>query len=427
MPFEMTNDEARMKDEKETGRSSFVIRHSEIRHSPRARLLQGIVSILAGASLGAPNACAATVASDAASNPAYSAETGGAWKGLTPTADENPLGSDDGGVGFQAWDFAGGFHYPNQSPYGRLNHFIDGVDFAASSFNNLGSPAFGLTNANVAFGGATSSARRAFESPLSVGSTVSLEFDNPLLAPLNQFAPSGFIIRLNAGLGAQAAERFAIFATSNFIGGAWAVSDAAGVSNLSLASMATSQGAEFRFTLAGTESYLFEVRPLNGGNPLATRSGTLAQPGSGAIISLDVVMYDNGSGNGQPGPAAQPTGEREFFFNNLLVTSAGAAGDYDADGDADGADFLLWQRTLGSSSNLAADGNNNGVVDAGDLQVWRQRFGQASAAGSAAAVPEPTTFLLPAILAVGWAIRHRRQRAIRASAAVDGSGTIPMA
>src|SRR4051812_38524046 len=99
--------------------------------------------------LGAESIHAATIASDIASNAAYAAESGGAWKGLNPTADENPAGSDDGGIGFQVWDFSGGFHYPTQSPYGRLNHFIDGVDFAHSSFNNLGSKGFGLTNANV--------------------------------------------------------------------------------------------------------------------------------------------------------------------------------------------------------------------------------------------------------------------------------------
>jgi len=378
---------------------------------PRTRLLQVVISALAGASVCSPNACAAILASDAASNPAYSAETDGAWKGLNPTANENPPGDDDGGVGFQAWDFAGGFHYPSQSPYGRLNHFIDGVDFPPSSLNHLGLPAFALTNANVAFGGATSSARRPFESPLSLGSTVSLKFDNPMLAPLNPFAPSGFIIRLNAGSGVQATERFALFATSNFNSGAWAVSDSVGMSDLALASMATSQGAEFRFTLTGQESYSFEVRPLNGGNPLATRSGMLAQAGSGAITSLDVVMYDNGSGNGQIGPAAQPTGEREFFFNDLLVISAGAPGDYDGDGDADGADFMVWQRTLGSSMTLAADGNKNGVVDAGDLQLWRQGFGQVPAAVAAVAAPEATCGILITVSAVYWSMRGTWRRA----------------
>src|SRR3954467_15282069 len=87
-------------------------------------------------SLGTP------VAADDAANIAYAAETGGAWKGLNPTSTENPPGTDNGGYGFQAWDFAGGFHDSALSPYGNLNHFIDGVDFTHSTFNNLGAPAF---------------------------------------------------------------------------------------------------------------------------------------------------------------------------------------------------------------------------------------------------------------------------------------------
>src|SRR5687768_15619119 len=72
-------------------------------------------------------ASAALAASDVASNPAYAAEAGGAWKGLNPTVNENPPGADDGGFGFEPWNFRRGQHAAAQSPYGRLNHFIDGV------------------------------------------------------------------------------------------------------------------------------------------------------------------------------------------------------------------------------------------------------------------------------------------------------------
>ena len=56
------------------------------------------------------NSISAPVAADSASNIAYAPETGGAWKGLNSTAAENPPGSDNGGYGFQPWDFAGGYH-----------------------------------------------------------------------------------------------------------------------------------------------------------------------------------------------------------------------------------------------------------------------------------------------------------------------------
>lgn len=54
-------------------------------------------------------------------------------------------------------------------------------------------------------------------------------------------------------------------------------------------------------------------------------------------------------------------------------------GDFDADGDVDGADFLVWQRGFGTT------------YDAADLAAWKANFGSAPAIG---AVPEPSTMLL---------------------------------
>src|SRR5688500_14924681 len=93
-------------------------------------------------------ASAITIASDSASDPAYTFEADGAWKGQYPNNDQheaNPPGNDNGGTGFEPWRFSGGFHL-DDGPYGAVNHFIDGVDFPTSPFNNLGSPAFGLGN-----------------------------------------------------------------------------------------------------------------------------------------------------------------------------------------------------------------------------------------------------------------------------------------
>jgi hypothetical protein len=64
-------------------------------------------------------------------------------------------------------------------------------------------------------------------------------------------------------------------------------------------------------------------------------------------------------------------------------------GDYARDGRVDGTDFLLWQRTLGSRTMLSADGNGNGVVDAADLSLWKSSFDVAGSTSSAVAVPEP--------------------------------------
>jgi hypothetical protein len=364
------------------------------------------------------HARAALVASDVASNSAYAAETGGAWKGTSPSAGENPAGTDDGGFGFQAWNFSGGFHYPAQSPYGSLNHFIDGVDFTHSEFNQLAAPAFGLTNSNLAFGGSTTRATRVLDAPLGVGGVVSLDFDNPELKPFDPFAASGYIIRLNSGGGpitqAGVTERLGFFTTFGFNGGNWSVTDSVGLTDSGLSSVETTAGATLRFTLSGAEIYTLSILPLGGGTPLLTHSGSLAHPASGPIDSIEILMFENGSGNGIPGAAAQPTGEREFFFNNLQVESSGTGsiGDFDRDGDTDGSDFLLWQGTLGSTTMLAADSNGNGVVDAQDLNAWKATFGAVSptAVGNASAVPEPRAgiaLLAIAVLVVEMAKRRR--------------------
>jgi hypothetical protein len=72
-------------------------------------------------------------------------------------------------------------------------------------------------------------------------------------------------------------------------------------------------------------------------------------------------------------------------------------GDYDGDGDVDGADFLKWQRTAGGAVapvGSAADGNNNGVVDTADLSVWRAAFTGTSTVAVLTPTPEPTAFVL---------------------------------
>jgi hypothetical protein len=83
-----------------------------------------------------------------------------------------------------------------------------------------------------------------------------------------------------------------------------------------------------------------------------------------------------------------------------------SAGDFDEDTDVDGADFLLWQQTLGNTVALGtgADGNSNGMIDAGDLAVWRTEFGPV---GGSSSIPEPSAVAL--LLAAGFCVRCRRR------------------
>jgi hypothetical protein len=63
----------------------------------------------------------------------------------------------------------------------------------------------------------------------------------------------------------------------------------------------------------------------------------------------------------------------------LVVEAAGsAAGDFDADADVDGIDFLRWQR-----------GQSPRPLSADDLQDWRAHYGPGSVEPAASTVPEP--------------------------------------
>ena len=69
-----------------------------------------------------------------------------------------------------------------------------------------------------------------------------------------------------------------------------------------------------------------------------------------------------------------------YHTGTLLV---GYAGDFDFDGDVDGADFLAWQR--GESAN---------PLSAADLDAWKGNFGLGAATAATSVVPEPATLVL---------------------------------
>lgn len=77
-------------------------------------------------------------------------------------------------------------------------------------------------------------------------------------------------------------------------------------------------------------------------------------------------------------------------------------GDFDADRDVDGADFLAWQRNINVTEGAAlsmGDANRDGAVNQSDLQIWQTYMGQTAPLSEIAssAVPEPSTAELSAL------------------------------
>jgi T5SS/PEP-CTERM-associated repeat protein len=89
----------------------------------------------------------------------------------------------------------------------------------------------------------------------------------------------------------------------------------------------------------------------------------------------------------------------------ITLSVGGVLGDFNLDGHVDAADYTVWRNQLGSNS-LAADASGNGSVDQADYNTWKANFGAVAAPGggsggieTAAAVPEPSTIAVAALLA----------------------------
>jgi hypothetical protein len=103
-----------------------------------------------------------------------------------------------------------------------------------------------------------------------------------------------------------------------------------------------------------------------------------------------------------------------------INAAAGLAGDLNVDGVVDGADFLLWQRTLGSTAPAGsfppADASLDGSVNAPDLAIWREEFGRTvqyprpAAEGAVASVPEPSAIAIAALACIWLSIAPGARR-----------------
>jgi hypothetical protein len=114
--------------------------------------------------------------------------------------------------------------------------------------------------------------------------------------------------------------------------------------------------------------------------------------GDGNVDGADYVLWRNG------GPLKNEVDDRTAV-NGADYTAWRARfgtplyGDYNNDGSVDAADYVLWRK----GGPLANEADKPGTIDAGDYAVWRERFGSGAGSGSGSgaeaaptSIPEPT-------------------------------------
>jgi hypothetical protein len=95
------------------------------------------------------------------------------------------------------------------------------------------------------------------------------------------------------------------------------------------------------------------------------------------------------------------------IFLNWVVAHAG---DFDGDGDVDGADFVAWQTNFPTASGATlaqGDADGDGDVDGADFVVWQTNFPFTPGPG-ASPVPEPNALILLS-LACAWVAWRQRK------------------
>jgi hypothetical protein len=167
-------------------------------------------------------------------------------------------------------------------------------------------------------------------------------------------------------------------------------------------------------TQAGSESIIGETSVLTANAGLASivKAGaiqTLTIP----IDSMLVITLPPEQTSGIPITA------NLHLVGQLVATATLPAvpGDFDSDGDVDGADFVAWQTNFPKATGATlsqgdADGDHD--VDGADFVVWQTNFPYNSAPG-ASPVPEPASIYLVLALAVG-VVAIRRLQASRTAA-----------
>jgi len=127
-------------------------------------------------------------------------------------------------------------------------------------------------------------------------------------------------------------------------------------------------------------------------------------------LSLNGVLQIAGS-YGATGSGAANISD-EYFKGAGIISVISLAGDFNANGVVDMADYVLWRENVGQAAGTLANDTTGGIVGNSQYNLWRANFGNVMGSGSGsqfsgAAVPEPTAIGLMLVSLAGFVSRRR--------------------
>jgi hypothetical protein len=87
--------------------------------------------------------------------------------------------------------------------------------------------------------------------------------------------------------------------------------------------------------------------------------------------------------------------------------------DFNEDGHVDGADLLRWKQSFGSQSNSLGDADGDLDADGTDFLLWQRQLTGPGVITTNAPVPEPSGWALALVAAAAGIAQHKSLRRLK--------------